>query len=218
MKMQWSTGRIVMISIASLGLSLSPAVAAQGHKGGPPGHAARGDKAVEHGRNDAVQAEKRAEKADKHWEKAADHLEGKGAKAHGRKRGKHWARTPAYVYTPGRPAPHAPKVRPIRPADRDIAIDRRGYERVIHDYYGRRNLPPGLAKRDSLPPGLTRQLRERGQLPPGLQKRLTPVPADLARELPGAPPYYERYFAGRDLVVLDSRTNRIVSIFRNVLR
>src|SRR5579864_3107297 len=28
-------------------------------------------------------------------------------------------------------------------------------------------LPPGLAKRDQLPPGLEKQLRERGTLPPG---------------------------------------------------
>lgn len=203
MKIQRSTGRIVMITIASFGLSLSPAVAAQGHKVGPSGHAAEahGDKAGEHGRKNAVHEDKRAakadkhyEKADKHWEKRTDQLEGKGAKGHG------------------------PRVHPINPADRDIVIDRGGYDRAIHDYYGRQNLPPGLAKRDSLPPGLARQLRERGRLPPGLQKRLSPVPADLARDLPAVPPYYGRYFAGRDLVVLDSRTNRIVSIFRNVLR
>ena len=216
MKMLWSTGPIAAISIVSLGLSLSPAVAAQGHKGGPPGHAAaaHGDKAAEHSRKDAVHDEKRAAKADTQWEKAADRLEGKGAKGHGRKAGKHRARTPAYPYNPARRA----RVRPIHPTDRDIVIDRRGYERVIHDYYGRQNLPPGLAKRDALPPGLARQLRERGQLPPGLQKRLSPLPADLARDLPSAPPYYDRYFAGRDLVVVDSRTNRIVSLIRNVLR
>ncbi|MBI3484974.1 MAG: hypothetical protein HY012_07470, partial [Acidobacteria bacterium] len=33
----------------------------------------------------------------------------------------------------------------------------------------RSGLPPGLAKRDRLPPGLEKQLRERGKLPPGLQ-------------------------------------------------
>jgi hypothetical protein len=34
-----------------------------------------------------------------------------------------------------------------------------------------RNLPPGLAKRDQLPPGLERQLRVRGTLPPGSARR-----------------------------------------------
>jgi len=37
---------------------------------------------------------------------------------------------------------------------------------------GPANLPPGLAKRHGrLPPGLEKQLLERGQLPPGLEKR-----------------------------------------------
>ncbi len=34
-------------------------------------------------------------------------------------------------------------------------------------------LPPGLAKRGQLPPGLQKQLRRNGTLPPGLQKQLT---------------------------------------------
>jgi hypothetical protein len=32
------------------------------------------------------------------------------------------------------------------------------------------------------------------------------------------PPYYERYFAGDDLIVLNTRTNRIVAIIPNVWR
>jgi hypothetical protein len=61
-------------------------------------------------------------------------------------------------------------------------------------------LPPGLAKRRSLPPGLAKHVRERGSLPPGLQKRLTPQ--------------YRRYRRGHDIVVVDTRTNRIVSVRR----
>jgi hypothetical protein len=61
-------------------------------------------------------------------------------------------------------------------------------------------LPPGLAKRRSLPPGLAKHVRERGSLPPGLQKRLTPR--------------YTRYYRGRDLVVFDTRTHRVVSVRR----
>jgi len=38
------------------------------------------------------------------------------------------------------------------------------------------HLPPGLAKKDQLPPGLEKQLVRRGTLPPGLQKRLQPCP------------------------------------------
>jgi hypothetical protein len=98
-----------------------------------------------------------------------------------------------------------------------VQIDRDGHRRMVTQYYRREALPPGLAKRDRLPPGLEKQLRERGHLPPGLQKRLTPVPAPLVNQLPAVPPYYTRYFIGRDLVIVDQRTNRITAVIRNVL-
>jgi hypothetical protein len=105
-----------------------------------------------------------------------------------------------------------------RKADKDVGVfDRDGHARVIRDYR-RAGLPPGLAKRDSLPPGLRRQLHERGELPPGLQKRLVGVPYPLESRLPRVPSYYQRYFAGDDLVVVDTRTNRIAAIVRDVLR
>ena len=97
-------------------------------------------------------------------------------------------------------------------------FDRDSHARVIRDYRRSGSLPPGLANRESLPPGLRRQLRERGQLPPGLQKRLVGVPDALESRLPGLPRYYDRYFAGDDLVVVDSRTNTIAAIVRDVLR
>ena len=100
--------------------------------------------------------------------------------------------------------------RVVRGVDEGIVIDRDRHRRIIRDYYRTGGLPPGLAKRESLPPGLAKQLRERGELPPGLQKRLTPVPSPLAGRLPGLPAYYGRYFAGDELVVLDTRSNRIV--------
>ena len=39
-------------------------------------------------------------------------------------------------------------------------------------YHSGRGLPPGLAKRDRLPPGLEKHLLKHGSLPPGLQKKL----------------------------------------------
>jgi hypothetical protein len=98
-----------------------------------------------------------------------------------------------------------------------VVFDRDGHARVIRDYRTA-GLPPGLAKRESLPPGLRRQLRERGELPPGLQKHLVAVPGPLASRLPAIPGYYHRYFAGDDLIVVDTRSNRIVAIVRDVLR
>ena len=61
-------------------------------------------------------------------------------------------------------------------------------------------------------------LQERGALPPGLQKRLVPVPALLLTRFPPVPPYYQRYFAGEDLLVIDTRSNVIVVIIRDVWR
>jgi hypothetical protein len=103
-----------------------------------------------------------------------------------------------------------------RPAT--VVVDRDGHLRVIHEYAHGGALPPGLAKRQALPPGLREQLRENGRLPPGLQKRLVVVPGSLGRRLPPVPPYYRRYFAGDDLLVIDSRTNQIVAILRDVWR
>ena len=98
-----------------------------------------------------------------------------------------------------------------------VVVDRDGHFRAVREFYARQGLPPGLAKRDALPPGLSKQLRERGRLPPGLQKRLRPVPRELAARLPPVPRFYDRYFADRDLVIVDSRTNRIVSVIRAIL-
>ena len=104
-----------------------------------------------------------------------------------------------------------------RDNDRDRrVIDRDGHVRVIRDY-SRSGLPPGLAKREQLPPGLRQQIRENGELPPGLQKRLVPVPAEWSN-LPAIGQYERRYFAGDDLIIIDTRTNRIVAYLRDVLR
>ena len=102
--------------------------------------------------------------------------------------------------------------------NKDKAIDRDAHQRVVSEYFAAGSLPPGLAKRQSLPPGLRSQLRERGSLPPGLQRRLVPVPAPLVARLPPVPTYYHRYFAGDDFLVVDARTNRIVAIIRDVRR
>ncbi|HYT76646.1 MAG TPA: hypothetical protein VEL79_17950 [Vicinamibacterales bacterium] len=104
------------------------------------------------------------------------------------------------------------------PAGQEVVIDRDGHVRVIRKYAQAGSLPPGLAKRESLPPGLRKQLRERGELPPGLQERLVPVPEPLVRRLPPVPSYYQRYFAGDDLIVINTRTSRIVAIIPNVWR
>ena len=74
------------------------------------------------------------------------------------------------------------------------------------------HLPPGLAKRDQLPPGLQRQLVVRGTLPPGLQKRLQPVPQDLEVRLAPPPPECAHVLIGGNIVLLNRRTNLVVDI------
>lgn len=98
-----------------------------------------------------------------------------------------------------------------------IVVDRDGHSRVVRQYATRGHLPPGLAKRRTLPPGLSKQLREKGALPPGLRDYYTPVPADWNAQLPGIPSYYSRYFVGRDLIIIDTRNDTLVSLIRDLL-
>jgi len=86
---------------------------------------------------------------------------------------------------------------------------------VMRGWYNKHNgnLPPGLAKRDRLPPGLERQLVVRGTLPPGLQKKIQPAPVELVRMLPPPPPYCEHVVIGGSLVLLNRRNFMIVDVY-----
>ena len=75
--------------------------------------------------------------------------------------------------------------------------------RIIQDWMrttGTSGLPPGLAKKGELPPGLQKQLRRNGTLPPGLQKKVSPFPDDLSRRLRPLPPD-----CGCDRIFLDGK-------------
>jgi Ni/Co efflux regulator RcnB len=89
------------------------------------------------------------------------------------------------------------------------------HEEAIHDWYREsgNHLPPGLAKKDRLPPGLEKQLVVRGTLPPGLQKRMYPCPHDLERRLPPPPPDCAHVLIGGHIVLLNQRTNVVVDVF-----
>ena len=81
----------------------------------------------------------------------------------------------------------------------------------------RSNLPPGLAKRETLPPGLEKQLRERGTLPPGLQKKIQPLPVELERQLSPIPTGYRRVVIAGNVIVMNPTTGLIYDIVRNVI-
>lgn len=100
------------------------------------------------------------------------------------------------------------------------SIDRTD-ERILRRWFSSREnlraLPPGLAKRDSLPPGLARQIHQNGTLPHGLQKRLEPLPVDIDRRLPVLPPDVRRVVLGRDVLLVNDRTQQILDVVRDVL-
>ncbi|MDP6952672.1 MAG: hypothetical protein QGF53_07905 [Alphaproteobacteria bacterium] len=75
------------------------------------------------------------------------------------------------------------------------------------------DLPPGLAKRDELPPGLERQLERNGTLPPGLAKRN--LPDDLRSRLRDPDDGTERQIVGTDVLLVDTATGVILDILRN---
>lgn len=74
------------------------------------------------------------------------------------------------------------------------------------------HLPPGLANRDRLPPGLEKQLRVRGILPPGLQKKLMPCPEELERRLPPPPPGCVHVVVGGHVVLVNRSTYVVLDI------
>lgn len=80
-----------------------------------------------------------------------------------------------------------------------------------------KGLPPGLAKRDELPPGLHKHLVKNGTLPPGLQKNLTPLPSDLSRRLTPLPEGVRRVILAGSVILLDDRTSKILDIVEDVI-
>ena len=74
-------------------------------------------------------------------------------------------------------------------------------------------LPPGLAKRDRLPPGLEKQLRRKGSLPPGLEKRFSSFPPELDARLGPIGPDYDRVFVSGRAAIVARIGSVVVDIF-----
>ena len=89
-------------------------------------------------------------------------------------------------------------------------------ERIIRAWFSDRThlngLPPGLARRDSLPPGLQRQVQRNGTLPPGLQRHVHAVPADLGRRLPTLIEGISRVIIGGQIVLVNDATQVILDV------
>ena len=74
-------------------------------------------------------------------------------------------------------------------------------------------MPPGLSKRDWLPPGLERQLVVRGVLPVGLRGRMQPCPHELEAMLPPPEPGYAHVFIGGNLVLVNRANFQVADVF-----
>lgn len=118
---------------------------------------------------------------------------------------------------------HADKGKPEKAAGPDLGdvvtatvlseIERR----LIGDYFRTTPtaaLPPGLAKKDKIPPGIARQIQRGQRLPP--EVAMLPLPDDLLRRLPpraGARPVV----VGTDVVLVQEGTRLILDILEGVL-
>ena len=95
-----------------------------------------------------------------------------------------------------------------------------GEKNTIREWFSDDNnlsgLPPGLAKREELPPGLQKHLVKNGTLPPGLQKKLQPLPPDLESRLSPLPDGSRRVILSGSVILLGEKTAKIFDIIEDV--
>ena len=102
----------------------------------------------------------------------------------------------------------------------EVAFNHYDRERIRRYYTGKqkkrgKKLPPGLAKKSRLPPGLEKQLQRNGRLPPGLEGRA--LPFELERELTPLPAGYVRLRVGGDVVLANERTRVVLDVVHDVV-
>lgn len=73
-----------------------------------------------------------------------------------------------------------------------------------------KGLPPGIAKKGSLPPGIAKQLARNGRLPPGLDHH--PLPHDLIVELPPLQPGYRYVIVDDRVMLIQAASNLILDV------
>lgn len=77
-----------------------------------------------------------------------------------------------------------------------------------------KKMPPGLDKKQGLPPGLQKHIARYGVLPAGLQDRNLPL--ELERTLSPLPRGYVRLKLGDDVVLMEEETRIAVDVIRNL--
>jgi hypothetical protein len=145
-----------------------------------------------------------------------------------------WADQPGQNGAPGTPPPTVQPTTAQSPDAVDIFIGELE-KRIIGDYYQRhvyewqqspegheykknkkknkhKGLPPGLAKKGSLPPGLAKQLARNGHLPPGLDYH--PLPQDLIVQLPPLQPAYRYRIVDDRVLLIQAASNLILDVLQ----
>jgi hypothetical protein len=109
------------------------------------------------------------------------------------------------------------KIREVLPASQPVFVTRE--ITIIRDYFATHQggLPPGLAKRETLPPGLQKHLERNGTLPPGLQKKIQPLPLELEKQLVVLPTGYRRVVVAGNVILMNPTTGLIYDIIRSVI-
>jgi len=141
-----------------------------------------------------------------------------------------WAEQPGQNGAPGTQPPATQSPAAQSPDAVDIFIGELE-KRIIGDYYRRhvyqweqspegrdykkhknkhKGLPPGLAKKGSLPPGLAKQLARNGHLPPGLDYH--PLPQDLIVQLPPLQPAYRYVIVDDRVMLIQAASNLILDV------
>jgi hypothetical protein len=129
-----------------------------------------------------------------------------------------------------------PGAQPAGPSVGEIVIDTVA-RRILHDYYARnadawvvanpdeggngnkkqkknkhKDLPPGIAKKGSLPPGIYKQLVRNGQIPPDVHYHA--LPPDLIVQLPPLAPDYRYVIADDRVLLIRAATNVIMDVLQ----
>ena len=92
--------------------------------------------------------------------------------------------------------------------------DRRKIRHYYKSKYKTKTMPPGLAKKSELPPGLRNHIKKYGQLPPGLERR--GLPTDLERTLSPLPVGYVRLRVGGDVMLMNEKTRYVLDMIFDV--
>jgi len=75
-----------------------------------------------------------------------------------------------------------------------------------------KDIPPGIAKKGSLPPGIYKQLVRNGQIPPDVHYQ--PLPPDLIVQLPPIAPAYRYVIADDRVMLIQAATNVIMDVLQ----